>query len=98
MGRKKAETLECVRESDKSKKRKSHEKFLSSEPRFQISITPQTENQLLFLKSLRKDTIIVGQGAPGTGKCIGPDEEIEIMLSDELYDQLLNFVSALEAE
>ena len=68
MGRKKAETLECVRESDKSKKRKSHEKFLSSEPRFQISIAPQTENQILFLKSLRKDTIVVGEGAPGVGK------------------------------
>lgn len=70
MGRKKAESLECVRESDKSKKRKSHEKFQSSEPRFQISITPQTENQLLFLKSLRKDTIVVGEGAPGVGKTI----------------------------
>lgn len=94
MGRKKAETLECVRESDKSKKRKSHEKFLSSEPRFQISIAPQTENQILFLKSLRKDTIIVGHGCPGSGKCIGPEEEIEIMVDDEFYKQLLLYFEA----
>jgi hypothetical protein len=32
-------------------------------------------------------------GSPGCGKCLSPEEEIEIMVSDEVYDDIVNFLT-----
>ena len=41
-----------------------------------------------FLES--RSSILILIGPPGTGKCLDPEEEIEIMISDEIYEKLKN--------
>lgn len=31
-------------------------------------------------------------GSPGTGKCLDPNEEIEVLVSNKIYKELLNFI------
>lgn len=39
------------------------------------------------------ENVLLLIGPPGTGKCLGPDEEINIFVDDELYAKLNDFVS-----
>lgn len=54
---------------------------------------PLTENQKLFYESYkRQDYFIALHGVAGTGKCIGEDELVDIIVSDELYEKLSKMI------
>ena len=52
---------------------------------------PLTENQRLFFEAYKGGAYFSGLfGSPGTGKCQGEDVEVNLIVSDELYDILKN--------
>jgi hypothetical protein len=52
---------------------------------------PLTENQKKFFDAYRQgDYFIALHGVAGTGKCQGEDVEVNLMVSDEIYEKLNN--------
>lgn len=50
---------------------------------------PLTENQKKFFDAYKRGDYFVGLfGSPGVGKCQGEDVEVNIMVSDELFERL----------
>lgn len=55
---------------------------------------PLTLNQELFFEAYNAgDYFIALHGVAGTGKCIGEDEEVNLLVSDEIYKKLLSFTT-----
>jgi len=52
---------------------------------------PLTDNQKKFFDAYRQgDYFIALHGVAGTGKCQGEDVEVNLMVSDEIYEKLNN--------
>lgn len=50
---------------------------------------PLTENQKTFFDAYRQgDYFIALLGSPGVGKCQGEDVEVNLLVSDDLYEKL----------
>lgn len=53
---------------------------------------PLTENQKLFFEVYKRQDYFIGMfGSPGVGKCQGEDVEVNLLVSDKLYDKLMKF-------
>jgi hypothetical protein len=49
-----------------------------------------TENQQKFFDAYKRGDYFIGMfGSPGVGKCQGEDVEVNLIVSDELYDKLI---------
>lgn len=54
-------------------------------------IEPLTANQKLFFDVYKRgDYFIALHGAAGTGKCQGEDVEVNLLVSEEIYEKLIN--------
>lgn len=59
-----------------------------------ITVDPLTDNQRLFFNLYNQgETFIVLHGVAGSGKCQGKDVEVNLMVSDELYEKLITYSS-----
>lgn len=53
---------------------------------------PLTDNQKKFFDCYKRGDYFIGLfGSPGVGKCQGVDVEVNLMVSDELYEKLSKF-------
>ena len=53
------------------------------------TIKPLSENQKLFMDAYnRGDYFIASHGCAGTGKCIGGNELITLLVDDDIYEKL----------
>lgn len=52
---------------------------------------PLTANQKKFFDAYKQgDYFVALHGVAGTGKCIGEDEEVDLLVTDELFELLRN--------
>lgn len=91
MGRRRKDAdleITCTVAEPRTRKPKK-EKF-EKEKRFSIELKPITTNQELFVNSLKTNIISIAYGSAGSGKCQGEDVEVNLIVSDELYELLIS--------
>lgn len=55
------------------------------------TFSPLTPNQEKFFEMYRGGAYCIGLfGSPGVGKCQGEDVEVNLMVSEEMYDKLMS--------
>ena len=56
---------------------------------------PLTDNQKLFFDMYKGGGYFIGLfGSPGVGKCQGEDVEVNLMVSEEMYEKLMSMQSS----